>query len=106
MIECNTKYKLLEIWKTLFAYFQKLISLLKFCFKIEMSCPGSFDMQKFNFFQHFFIEIIVISYLLITHYKQYLNEISMQYLLAIKRKINLKFDQGHDTLSQDVTYGY
>ena len=62
-------------------------------------------MQKFIIFQKFFIEIIVISYLLITHYKQYLNEISMQYLLAIKRKNNLKIDPGHDTLSQDGTYG-
>ena len=27
MIECNIEYKLLKIWKTLFAYFHKLISM-------------------------------------------------------------------------------
>ena len=60
MIECNTENKLLEIWKTLFAYFKKLISILKFCFKIEMSHLGSLDMQKFIFLQKDSTEIIVI----------------------------------------------
>ena len=60
MLECNTEYKLLEIWKTLFAYFQKLIVILKFCFKIEMSHLGSLDKQKFIFFQKNSTEIIVI----------------------------------------------